>query len=73
MCQVAASVARAKAVVVRSREEREEREARFDEEDRETQQRVRAVTAPVALLTAGLACGKSPPAGAAARRPASWA
>lgn len=54
MCQVAASVARAKAVVARSREERAEREARFEKENRETQQRVRAVTAPVAMLTAGV-------------------
>lgn len=73
MCQVAASVTRANAVVSRSREERAERQARFDEEDRETQQRVRAVTAPVALLTAGVACGKWPLDSATARHPASRA
>ena len=73
MCQVAASVPRAKAVVARSREERAERQARFDKEDRETQQRVRAVTAPVALLTAGVACGNRPLDSATAHHPASWA
>ena len=52
--EVAASVKRAEAVVARSREERAERQARFEKEDRETQQRVRAVTAPVALLAAGV-------------------
>ena len=52
--EVAASVKRAEAVVARAREERAERQARFEKEDRETQQRVRAVTAPVALLAAGV-------------------